>query len=219
MEIVLLHGRQRVQVHSKESTTPVRIDAAATAASPAFGDRPSWAMVRLASTVSLTFYHNVVLGVISRFFFHFRYRHFSSPRILSAPSKRIANQVRPQATGHNANKCFGRLALGTSTLFNTSSRAVFTGKQKASRPSALSAQRAYTLKLRPTNSGMDQHDSSIPIATSSNGRVSGKPWKHKKAAIRCVPYPISPCLFTISTGPSCQSFAHAASSQIKELRR
>ncbi|KAH9982412.1 hypothetical protein BGW80DRAFT_23291 [Lactifluus volemus] len=29
---------------------------------------------------------------------------------------------------------------------------------------------------------MDQHEQPIPIASSSNGRVSGKPWKHQKAA-------------------------------------
>jgi len=29
---------------------------------------------------------------------------------------------------------------------------------------------------------MNHQDSPIPIASSSNGRVSGKPWKHKKSA-------------------------------------
>jgi hypothetical protein len=47
-----------------------------------------------------------------------------------------------------------------------------------------------SLKLRPpaTNSGMDHQDSSIPIpiASSSNGRLSRKSWKHKKTATACV---------------------------------
>ena len=41
---------------------------------------------------------------------------------------------------------------------------------------------------------MDQQDSPIPITSSSNGRVSGKPWKHKKTAIRSVLYPSYPYL-------------------------
>jgi len=45
---------------------------------------------------------------------------------------------------------------------------------------------------------MDQQGSPVPIASSSNGRVSGKPWKHEKTAIRCVLYPMSLCLFSLS---------------------
>ena len=47
-------------------------------------------------------------------------------------------------------------------------------------------QQHLTGNFRPFNSSMDQQDSPIPIASSSNGRISGKPWKLQKTPTVCV---------------------------------
>lgn len=57
-----------------------------------------------------------------------------------------------------------------------------------------------TGNFRPSNSSMDQQDSPIPIASSSNGRVSGKPWKTRKTPTMCVLHTMS--MSVIPTGYS-----------------
>jgi hypothetical protein len=49
----------------------------------------------------------------------------------------------------------------------------------------------------PTDSIMDHQASPIPIASSSNGRISGKPWKHSKSPTVCVLHPVSMALIVM----------------------
>ena len=70
----------------------------------------------------------------------------------------------------------------------------------------------------PFNPSMDQQDPPIPIASSSNGRVSGKPWKIRKTPTMCVLQYI-PC--PRLSFPSCilQSVTPAAGFKIGGLPR
>lgn len=67
------------------------------------------------------------------------------------------------------------------------------------------------------NSSMDQQDSPIPVASSSNGRVSGKPWKTRKTPTAYVLHPVST---SVKSQPGIfQSVAPAAGFKIEGLPR